>query len=276
MNKAFQYEILRVFLLAWFVCFFVGINAQKVQFPYSLNKKDIIFITLGTGVKLYNNSISDNTSYISPEEALSLNNSSINSFDRIATHRWSPLANDASDITNLLLSYGPLLIAIPKIKNKEWKNILTLGVMFLETRGLNKEITGLIKHKAGRIRPYMYNAAKSNEFKLDMSKEANTYKSFLSGHTSEAFSMAVFCAKTFTDMYGKSKWSKLIWVGSLSIASTTACLRVAAGKHYPTDVLAGAAFGSAIGYLVPYLHLSKSEKVSFIPSANGFYLSYRF
>ena len=31
-------------------------------------------------------------------------------------------------------------------------------------------------------------------------------------------------------------------------------LRVRAGRHYPTDVLAGAALGTFIGWLVPRLH----------------------
>ena len=37
-------------------------------------------------------------------------------------------------------------------------------------------------------------------------------------------------------------------------AAVTASLRVAAGKHFFTDVLTGAGVGSAVGFLVPYLH----------------------
>jgi membrane-associated phospholipid phosphatase len=46
------------------------------------------------------------------------------------------------------------------------------------------------------------------------------------------------------------------WVrgGSLALAAVTGWLRVRAGRHYPTDVLAGAALGSLIGWLVPRLH----------------------
>jgi hypothetical protein len=36
-------------------------------------------------------------------------------------------------------------------------------------------------------------------------------------------------------------------------------LRVQAGKHFPTDVLVGAAVGSAIGYFIPYFHRQKSN-----------------
>jgi membrane-associated phospholipid phosphatase len=42
----------------------------------------------------------------------------------------------------------------------------------------------------------------------------------------------------------------LLYAGALSVAS----LRVAAAKHFPTDVIAAAALGSGIGWLVPTIH----------------------
>ena len=37
-------------------------------------------------------------------------------------------------------------------------------------------------------------------------------------------------------------------------AAAVGTLRVAAGRHFPTDVLAGAALGSLIGWLIPTVH----------------------
>jgi undecaprenyl-diphosphatase len=42
------------------------------------------------------------------------------------------------------------------------------------------------------------------------------------------------------------------------MAVLTASFRVAAGMHFVTDVVAGAALGSAIGFFVPYLHRQKA------------------
>jgi membrane-associated phospholipid phosphatase len=43
----------------------------------------------------------------------------------------------------------------------------------------------------------------------------------------------------------------------LGTAAAVGGLRIAAGKHFPTDILAGAAVGSLVGYLVPRLHLRR-------------------
>ena len=45
-----------------------------------------------------------------------------------------------------------------------------------------------------------------------------------------------------------------IWIGTHAIAATTAAMRVAAGKHFWSDVLVGAAIGSLTGFLVTYFH----------------------
>lgn len=43
-----------------------------------------------------------------------------------------------------------------------------------------------------------------------------------------------------------------MWVVGLSLASVAAYSRIAGDLHYATDVLAGVAFGSAVGFGVPY------------------------
>jgi membrane-associated phospholipid phosphatase len=39
-----------------------------------------------------------------------------------------------------------------------------------------------------------------------------------------------------------------------AIATSVAFLKIKAGYHYPTDVIAGALVGSGVGLLVPVLH----------------------
>ena len=45
-----------------------------------------------------------------------------------------------------------------------------------------------------------------------------------------------------------------VWAAGLTLAALTGYLRLAADKHYVSDVLAGTAVGAAVGWAVPYLH----------------------
>lgn len=73
--------------------------------------------------------------------------------------------------------------------------------------------------------------------------------SYFSGHTATSFA-AVVSTATIASRRG-SRHARWIWVGGLTLASSTGYLRVAANRHFLTDVLTGAAVGSAVGLLVP-------------------------
>lgn len=82
---------------------------------------------------------------------------------------------------------------------------------------------------------------------------ANDLHSFWSGHTSLAFSAAA-AATQVARLRGRSGWR---WLGLASFAGAAAVgwLRVAGDQHWLTDVLAGAAVGTASGLGVPLLVL---------------------
>ena len=68
-----------------------------------------------------------------------------------------------------------------------------------------------------------------------------------------------------TDIHGDSVWTKILWGSSLTVAAMTSYARVKAGKHYPTDIIASAVVGFAIGYMIPTLHKkNKNDRVSLI------------
>lgn len=93
----------------------------------------------------------------------------------------------------------------------------------------------LIKYTAGRARPYAEDGKR--RFTPLRFKSART--SFPSGHTVSAFSVAsVFAARS---------GSRAVKVFAYSLASSVALQRVYADKHWASDVLAGAALGTAVG-----------------------------
>lgn len=84
----------------------------------------------------------------------------------------------------------------------------------------------------------------------DTSKD---YESFPSGHSIMAFSAAAYAQTMQLLFYPDSTTMKAVSATTWILAATTATLRVISGNHYLEDVLAGAAIGSAIGFLGPYL-----------------------
>jgi membrane-associated phospholipid phosphatase len=109
-----------------------------------------------------------------------------------------------------------------------------------------------------RYRPYVYNP----EVSFDHKQKKDSKSSFFSGHTTLAFASSVFLATTFQELHPDSKFTALVWTGSLITAATVGILRIESGKHFPTDVLTGAVVGSFVGYLVPHFHKNKKDNSS--------------
>ncbi len=75
--------------------------------------------------------------------------------------------------------------------------------------------------------------------------------SFFSGHATFTWSLAC-AAGTIATMRAR-RYAPVVWAAGLTLAATATYLRIAADKHYFTDVFTGIAVGSAIGVLVPWL-----------------------
>jgi membrane-associated phospholipid phosphatase len=111
--------------------------------------------------------------------------------------------------------------------------------------GLNQ----LTKFIVGRERPFVHALAPDQKQTLP-SQPSDNNVSFFSGHTTETFSLAV-AAGTVAQMRGY-RFAPLVWAVGGVLAFTTAYMRIAADKHYFTDVTVGMIVGSAIGFAVPY------------------------
>jgi membrane-associated phospholipid phosphatase len=107
--------------------------------------------------------------------------------------------------------------------------------------------TELLKVGVHRSRPELYRvdapAAAGN---------ADSRKSFPSGHTSLAFAAAT--AYTTLALRQHLPHARRNAVLLYAAATAVGALRVAGGKHFPTDVLAGAALGSGIGWATAHFH----------------------
>jgi membrane-associated phospholipid phosphatase len=77
--------------------------------------------------------------------------------------------------------------------------------------------------------------------------------SFFSGHTTMAFALAT-AAGTVTSMR-HYPMAPFVWVEGMLSGTVMGYLRIAADRHYLSDVLTGAGVGAAFGFAVPFFHL---------------------
>jgi len=231
-------------------------NAQS---PYEKNlKKDGLIISCGAGLVIVSEILTRNIDPLTLTEINSLSKYDINRFDRSAVLNYSPQLSHASDILIGTCILSPMMLLLDE---EMWEDKNTIIMMHLESILLTGFFTNLIK-MSGRIRPFLYNPEVPLQKKLGLKNEARV--SFPSRHTSLAFASAVLFSKVFYDFHPNSKFKPYIWAGTLSAASIVGYLRYASGDHFPTDILTGAALGSAVGYFVPYFH--KKKNLSFQPS----------
>ncbi len=184
-----------------------------------------------------------------PEEIDALQSDMVNFLDRPATDRWAPGVDRGSDflVTGQLIA--PLTLSFTEYGSDQPTR---LSVMYLETMALNSGLTYLLKNTFNRARPFVYNRDNSIPDELKMSRTAR--KSFPSGHTANAFASMVFLASVYGQVNPESSRKSTVWAGCLASATLTGVLRVSSGRHFVTDVLAGAALGTLVGYVVPKLH----------------------
>lgn len=98
------------------------------------------------------------------------------------------------------------------------------------------------------------------EFSRERPNGANR-ASYPSGHTSTAAVHSTLAAETFAYYPGGSVVRGGLRGGSYAIAAATGWARVEAGVHYPSDVLAGFAFGHMVGRFFSYTFFGVSGEV---------------
>jgi membrane-associated phospholipid phosphatase len=155
-----------------------------------------------------------------------------------------------------LVDFGTLLLAGQDAHAGKYFGVdaLLLGEVVM-TNGFVNEVVKLV---AARERPFVHAMAPSD--KPHTSHPADNDLSFYSGHTSASFALAAG-GGTIAALRGY-RLAPLIFGAGGAIAALTGYLRIAADKHYVTDVLTGAIVGSAIGIGLPMLFHGRGDEAS--------------
>lgn len=129
------------------------------------------------------------------------------------------------------------------------RGFLVDALVIAEATALAADLNQAVKFLAGRERPFVH--ALSPPEKGATPQPADNNLSFYSGHTSLVFALAASSGSVAT--LRRYRLAPAIWGAGLVIAAATGYLRIAADKHYFSDVMTGAVMGAAVGAGVPYL-----------------------
>lgn len=174
---------------------------------------------------------------------------SVNAFDRTVIGNNSGAAAVASDFTVGLTLLGPLLADGLALRDAgPFKEDATV---FLEALAVNTGLVTVVKFIVQRPLPITYDPADPA-----LVASPGGYRSFFSGHTSLAFAALSTASMTIGLRYGS--W-KLPWVVTALVGTSVGLERVAAGRHFYSDVIVGMLAGTAIGVSVPLIHRRKSS-----------------
>jgi membrane-associated phospholipid phosphatase len=189
--------------------------------------------------------------------------STVNRFDRGAIGNKDDVASVASDVTVTVAMAAPLALELLAVRGKQ--ALVTDLVVYAEVLLVNAALTEIAKYTVQRPLPRTY-AGDPN-----LVGSAGGYRSFYSGHTSSTFAALSFGAFTLGRRTGERVWPWLVVAG---VGASVAVERVAAGRHFPTDVIAGAVMGTLVGVGVPWLHLRHDLRV--VPVRGGLGIAGRF
>jgi membrane-associated phospholipid phosphatase len=157
----------------------------------------------------------------------------------------------------------PLLagIYLTGIKNDRHRNVALTGLKAFLISGGAAQVSKYLfhRHRPGDNNPpnpYLWEGP--FVFTTD-------YTSFPSGHTTTAFAIASVLAHGYKDK---------LWIGltSYTVATLVGISRIYDGKHWATDVLAGAALGTFIGTTLSKINFTENPKIAISPvPVNGGY-----
>lgn len=264
---------LLLFFASFQFLFFQSAYAQND--PYDLNPAvDIPVTAVGAGLSLYGFYLISEKDGISEETVKSLHPDDINRFDRGATREFSVDADNASDY----FMYGalPLPLLVGLIDDDIRKDFWKVSFMFLEAMSINGAAYGMTAGTVDRYRPLVYN----ENAPLSERMRSNSRNSFIGGHPSVTATAGFFIAKVYSDYHPDSNFKYALYGLAGITTAGNAYLRYKAGKHYPSDILAGVAIGTLTGILVPHFHKKERNKsfslIPFSGDVHGISMTYRF
>lgn len=177
-----------------------------------------------------------------------------------------PPHSTPANVTSYVLAFGavPLgaasLTALVAAADDRGGETL-IDILFIVEGGLGAMlVTEVLEATTLRTRPYVHAIADDGE-RAAVIARTGAFHSFPAGHVVEAFGVTA-AAGVVASTRGY-RLAPLVWASGLLLSVATAYTRIAADRHYFTDVLAGAAIGTVVGGGIPLLfHRPRGERAT--------------
>ncbi len=227
--------------------------------PYATNR----FIHLGITAALI---LYDVSPYIIPSTALTPSSCrwcNPPGFDRSARNALVWNNTGRADTLSTVGAYvlAPLVgltLLIASDKNASATRLIDDVLPVAETVAMVQVATIFGKYLVARERPNAYFATGA------LDPKADNFSSFWSGHSVLGFAIT---SAAGTVCHERGYWTEpYVWTAGVALSLSVEYLRMAADKHYLSDVVVGGLIGLGAGLLVPRL-MDRSVKI--LPMANG-------
>lgn len=270
----------RIPALGWLILLFLGFSAPAAvggerpapeslpQGVFRLTWADAALAAGGAGLQAWAQLRYQDMKPVDPG---TLDAGDLNLLDRRAAGRYHAPSALLSDIVAVTLLAAPVAVSAweARREGQGWHPVLVESVVLAEALAISSSLNLLVRSLRIHPRPLTY---PGSDAPVSEKRKGEASGSFYSGHANAAFVAAVHLAYAHSLRHPDCGADAWFWAGGLGAAATVAGLRVAAGKHFPSDVLAGAAAGAFFGWLFPRLHLDPGRRriqVGLVPAADG-------
>lgn len=173
--------------------------------------------------------------------------------DRFAAGWYDPEWGKVGDIATAATMAAPLVVVV---LDQGLAHGLNDDLVIAEAALMSTALQVTMSYAVARPRPRVY----GDEASLESRSDANAARSFFSGHVANTVAATVATFRTFQRLGKPGLGYAMLGVG-LAGSAFVGVSRVAAGSHFPSDVLVGAMVGAGVGIALPAMHDSPVRMV---------------